>query len=437
MPRRNPLTVQTFFSRTQPSAVRAQRLPRPVPCALACAVALAWWGVPLQARAQSEPAPSLWDAPPPALRSSPLLKETIPEAVRPQLPVFVQGDRIEGQTDLKATIEGNAELRRGDTVIRADRLDYNVPEDLAKAQGHVRINRAGNVYEGTALELRVDAFEGFFTDARYRFLATQAHGDATRVDFIDRDRAVVHSATYTTCERGNEASWQPDWVLRAKTIRIDNEEQVGTAENAVLEFKGVPLLPVPYITFPLSDKRKSGLLPPTIGLDSRDGVAYMQPYYWNIAPNRDATFTAQESLRRGPSLQTEYRYLEPSFFGSVDFKILPHDSVADRSRYALHADHEGDDRGVQQRPVVARHVDLAGLPAQFMDARIERPVAAARRIDRQRADDERRLEHRLEREQRMQRKRRRHLSAVDQRDLDVGTLERLGGDRGGHRVRGS
>ncbi|WP_161955644.1 LPS-assembly protein LptD, partial [Escherichia coli] len=133
-------------------------------------------------------------------------------------------------------------------------------EDLAKAQGKVRINRAGNVYEGTALELRVEAFEGFFSDARYQFLANQAHGEATRVDFIDKDRAVVHNATYTTCERGNEASWQPDWVLRASTIRIDNEEEVGTAENAVLEFKGLPILPIPYITFPLSDKRKSGLL---------------------------------------------------------------------------------------------------------------------------------------------------------------------------------
>ena len=152
------------------------------------------------------------------LRTSPLLQEKIPDAVRPQqLPVFVKGDHISGQTDLNALIEGNAELRRGDTVIRADRLDYNVPEDLAKANGKVRINRAGNVYEGTALELRVDAFEGFFSDARYRFLATQAHGDATRVDFVDRYRAVVHNATYTTCERGNEESWEPDWVLRAGT----------------------------------------------------------------------------------------------------------------------------------------------------------------------------------------------------------------------------
>ena len=103
------------------------------------ALALAWCGLPVQALAQAGQVPpaSAWDAPV-ALKSSPLLQEKIPEAVRPQLPVFVTGDRIEGQTDLNAVIEGNAELRRGDTVIRADRLDYNVPEDLARAEAMLK-----------------------------------------------------------------------------------------------------------------------------------------------------------------------------------------------------------------------------------------------------------------------------------------------------------
>ena len=331
--------MQTLSPRTRPATANAALLRPPVPGALAYAVALAWCGLPLAATAQSA-APSGWDAPP-ALRSSPLLQEKIPEEVRSQLPIFVTGDRVEGQTDLNAVIEGNAELRRGDTVIRADRLDYNVPEDLAKAQGKVRINRAGNVYEGTALELRVEAFEGFFSDARYQFLANQAHGEATRVDFIDKDRAVVHNATYTTCQRGNEASWQPDWVLRASTIRIDNEEEVGTAENAVLEFKGLPILPIPYITFPLSDKRKSGLLPPTIGLDSRDGVAYMQPYYWNIAPNRDATLRAALMTKRGANLGGEFRYLEPTYKGEFSGDVMPDDRLRDRLRWGYTAKHEG------------------------------------------------------------------------------------------------
>jgi len=293
-------------------------------------------GLPLAALAQ----PSAWDAPA-ALRPSPLLGETFPEAVRSQLPVFVFGDRITGQPDVRAEIEGNAELRRGDTVIRAERMEYTVPDDLARASGQVRINRAGNVYEGKALELRVNAFEGFFTDARYSFLRNGAHGDAVRVDFIDRDRADVHHATYTTCTREEGAAWRPDWVLRADRIHLDQAEEVGSAENAVLEFKGVPLLPIPYISFPLSDKRKSGLLPPTVGLDSVNGFEYAQPYYWNIAPNRDATLQAAIMAKRGLQLGGEFRYLEPTYQGQLRADVLPSDRLRDRTRWSYGLQHSG------------------------------------------------------------------------------------------------
>ena len=265
---------------------RARRALAPAPqaapvfarTALAQLVGALLCGLPLAALAQGAVlAVEEAGAPAMVLRASPMLQENIPDAARAQMPVFVLGDRISGQPDTQAVIDGNAELRRADTVIRAQHMQYNVAEDLAQARGQVRINRAGDVYEGSALDLYVNAFSGFFTDARYRFLKTDAHGEATRVDFIDQGRSVVHNATYTTCQRSDEASWQPAWILRAKTIHLDKEEEVGTADGAVLEFKGVPILPIPYITFPLSDKRKSGLLPPTIGIDNVNGIEYDQP----------------------------------------------------------------------------------------------------------------------------------------------------------------
>src|SRR6218665_260120 len=190
------------------------------------------------------------------------------------------------------------------------------------------------------LQLQVETFQGFFDDVRYRFLATQAHGTATRVDFLDRDRSVVHNATYTTCERRDLAS-QPDWLLRAATLHIDEAQQVGSADDAVLEFKGWPLLPIPHISFPLSDKRKSGLLPPTVGLDRRDGLSYSQPYYWNIAPNRDATLNAALMTERGASLGLEWRYLEPSYHGQINTDLMPYDRLRQRSRWSLSGQHQG------------------------------------------------------------------------------------------------
>jgi len=303
--------------------------------ALAWAAAALLQGLPLAARAQQEPpAPGA-----PQLRPSGRLQETLPENARQLLPIFVRGDRITGQADIQATIEGNAELRRGDTVIHADQVEYDVPQDRAKARGNVRINRAGNTYEGTLLDLHVNAFTGFFSDARYRFLATSAHGEASRVDFLDRDRSVVHDATYTTCQRTDEASWQPDWILRARTIHLDKAEDVGLAQDGVLEFKGVPILPIPSISFPLSDKRKSGLLPPTIGLDSVSGLEYAQPYYWNIAPNRDATITPTLMSRRGVALGGEFRYLEPRYSGTINADYMPSDQLRDRDRWAYGIQH--------------------------------------------------------------------------------------------------
>lgn len=277
--------------------------------------------------------------PSPRLRPLPQLREDIPAAARDQLPTFVEGLRIRGRTDIETVIEGDAVLRRGDTVIRARRLEYNTPEDLARATGDVRINKAGNIFEGPLLELRVDAFQGFFNEPRYRFLRNDAYGQADRIDFIDDKRAVIRNATYTTCQRQPGPSWMPDWILRAASISLDQEEEVGEARGAVLSFKGVPILPVPALSFPTGDKRKSGVLPPTIGLDNKSGLELTLPYYWNIAPNRDATLYPTLMSRRGVDLGAEFRYLEPEYSGTVRGNYLPSDKLRDRDRWGISAQH--------------------------------------------------------------------------------------------------
>jgi LPS-assembly protein len=238
-------------------------------------------------------------------------------------------------------IEGDARLRRGDTVIRADRLEYYQTEDLAKARGNVRINSAGNVFEGPLLELKVEAFEGFFNEPRYRFLRNDAYGEADRVDFIDDKRAIIRNATYTTCQRKPGPSWMPDWILRAASLRVDNEEETGQASGAVLSFMGLPVLPVPALSFPLSERRKSGVLPPTVGLDSVSGVELTLPYYWNIAPNRDATFYPTLMSKRGADLGGEFRYLENNYNGQLRASFMPDDRLRDRDRWAYALKHDG------------------------------------------------------------------------------------------------
>jgi LPS-assembly protein len=320
---------------------------RLLPLVHACACAGLW--VTQVAVAESPtPEPPEWrgDAPaeplpPPSLRFSPRLTDAISPAQRDAAPTFIRADRAVGRPDLDIQLDGNVELRRNDTVIRADRIDYYQPDDLAKARGNVQVNRAGNLFEGPELQLKIDAFEGFFLEPRYQFLRNGAHGTAARADFIDADRAVVRQATYTTCERRPGPSWLPDWVLSATVLRIDNETQTGEADGAVLRFKNVPVLAFPGLSFPLSDARKSGWLPPTIGLDNLNGLELSVPYYWNIAPQRDATFLPTVMAKRGVDVGVEFRYLEPGYNGMVRGNFMPNDRLRQRDRWGFHGQHVG------------------------------------------------------------------------------------------------
>ena len=114
------------------------------------------------------------------LLSSPRLQEGFGQAQLDAAPVFLMGEQISGRPDLETIVQGQAEMRKPGTVIKADRLEYYAPDDRALATGNVRINRNGNVFEGPALDLKVEAFEGTFESPTYRFLQNDAHGDASR-----------------------------------------------------------------------------------------------------------------------------------------------------------------------------------------------------------------------------------------------------------------
>ncbi|MDQ6680872.1 MAG: LPS-assembly protein LptD, partial [Pseudomonadota bacterium] len=259
------------------------------------------------------------------------------DAAKP-LPIILRARELRGRPDLETIAEGDVELRRGDVVVRADRLSYDQADDLAKALGNVRIYQGGNVFSGPEMQLKLQRFEGYFQSPTYYLGLTHAGGSADRIDFIDQQRAVATNATYTSC--GVDGSGAPVWVLSAGQVKLDLEANEGVARAGVLRFYGVPILAAPSLSFPLSEARKSGWLPPSIALDSKSGLQVAVPYYWNIAPNRDATLTPSLSARRGPGLDTEVRYLEPDYHGEGNLNLLPYDALAKRSRYSLRLAHD-------------------------------------------------------------------------------------------------
>ncbi|MDP2419133.1 MAG: LPS assembly protein LptD, partial [Hydrogenophaga sp.] len=284
------------------------------------------------------------DALPPGLRlqTSPLLQENLPPAVDGQLPTFVSGDRLSGQTDGLLVIEGKeggAELRRHGTVIRADRLEFDQGSSDARAVGNVLINRSGNRFEGPELQINVDTSRGTFVQPTFSLLNNGGQGDASRIDFLDKDHMAAHDARYSTCPRTPGQKWMPDWLVRATRIDVDNIEETGLATGGVLEFQGIPILGLPLLSFPLTDKRKSGVLPPTINIDNISGLELTVPYYLNLAPNFDATLYPTLMSKRGVDLGGEFRYLEPSYNGQVRAAFMPSDPLRGSNRWAYSVQH--------------------------------------------------------------------------------------------------
>jgi LPS-assembly protein len=309
---------------------------------LVSATGLGMLGLPVWAQAAASAAQARTaEETPVVLKGSPMLAEKLPTDTSGTPPTFVFGDRVSGRTDLETIIDGNAEVRRGKNAIRADRIEYYQPIDQLISRGNVRINSGGNVFEGPELQLKIDLFEGYFLSPSYRFLSGGGNGTAERIDFIDDQRLVARGATFTTCERSDEASWEPAWVLSGSSFKFDQEADTGEAKGAVLRFKNVPILAFPTISFPLSDKRKSGLLPPTFNLDSTSGFEISQPYYLNIAPNRDATLTTTVMSKRGIDLGVEARYLERDYAGKLRASLLPNDALRKTNRWSYGLAHVG------------------------------------------------------------------------------------------------
>ncbi|MDF3822954.1 LPS assembly protein LptD [Leptospira sp. 96542] len=273
------------------------------------------------------------------LKVSPLLQERLTTEQRTAAPTFVQGQRRESETGISLLAEGDVEFRRADMVMRAQRLEYDQASDTARARGGVRVNQMGNVFEGEALDLRIDAFEGAFTNARFSLLAIDAHGEAERIEFLDDTRSVVQNATFTTCRREGGPEWMPAWFLRAATLRLDSEEEVAEAEDTTLRFQNVPLLGLPSMSFPLSGQRQSGFLSPTFGVDNVSGTEVTVPYYVNIAPNRDATLYPTWMRLRGVNYGGEFRYLEESYSGRLRVDYMPDDKLRDMDREGYSFEH--------------------------------------------------------------------------------------------------
>lgn len=325
-----------------PRAVRSPfRLSRrPSPLARAVVIALA----SPASMAQSLPTPPTEASP--AAVTAPRPAGALPQpSLRPKgterdLPIQFEADRMDGTPGERTHASGSVKLRRGDLRMQAEDLVHTTIDNRVEAEGDVVITRRGDRFTGPRAELLLDTLVGQFDSPAYHFGRLEAGGQASRIEFLGNNQLRAVEATYSSCTPDNTGELA--WVLQTSQVDLDFNESVGVARNAVVRFMGVPILAAPVLSFPLNDDRKSGLLPPNIYIDNKSGFEFAQPYYWNIAPDRDATITPVISTRRGVSLNSEFRYLRPSDSGEVKFNITPEDQVANRERRLVDVQHRGN-----------------------------------------------------------------------------------------------
>lgn len=250
------------------------------------------------------------------------------------LPLFIRGDRIQGHQDRDFEAIGHAELRKRGQSIVADWLRYLKASDELEARGHVRIDQGGNTVSGPKLQLQIRDNIGYMDKPDYYLAENHARGRANLLEFTGKDKYRMHKAVYTTCPVGND-----DWVLSVDKLDIDQVQQSGIAHNASIFFKGVPILYTPWLDFPTGNRRRSGFLAPIFGSTAAGGSEITVPYYWNIAPNLDATIAPRIMTKRGVMLNNEVRYLEPDYSGEANFNILPGDNITKTTREEIRLVH--------------------------------------------------------------------------------------------------
>jgi len=251
-----------------------------------------------------------------------------------ETPVFISAQRVEGKKGNQVEAIGEVKLRKQGQAISADHLLYSQNSKDVTADGAVRLEQDGNVVRSPHLQLNLDTNIGVMTQPAFYLGDNHARGNADALYMKDRQNYTLHNVTYTTCPADKD-----DWLLQVRELEIDRGRQMGVAHSALVEFMGVPILYTPWMDFALNDQRKSGFLGPVFGSTVQGGSELTLPYYWNIAPNRDATLAPRVMLKRGLLLNNELRYLEPTYSGEAHLDVLPGDRLANRTRSRLALSH--------------------------------------------------------------------------------------------------
>lgn len=282
-------------------------------------------------------------------------------------PTFIGAKASRYNTDDQVgTLAGDVVLRQGSMQVESDEASLYQAESRAELAGDVRIRDNGALIVGDHADVQLDTGEAKVDNAEYVMHKSRIRGSALYAKRAENAIIRLKDGTYTTCEPNSNA-----WQLKGNNITLNPATGFGTATNVTLRVKDIPILYTPYIYFPIDDRRQSGFLPPTIGTGSDTGFTLVTPYYFNLAPNYDATLYPRYMAKHGLLMEGEFRYLTPTSEGQFGAAYL-NDESDDRdgqtdsktTRYMYNWQHKG---GLDSR--VLTEVDYTKIsdPYYFQD----------------------------------------------------------------------
>ncbi|WP_339531974.1 LPS-assembly protein LptD [Pseudomonas mucidolens] len=282
-------------------------------------------------------------------------------------PTFIgaKASRYEQEQQI-ASLAGDVVMRQGSMQIEADEANLYQAENRGELNGKVRLRDNGALIVGDRAEVQLDTGAAQIDNAEYVMHKSRIRGNALYAKRAENAIIRLKDGTYTTCEPDSNA-----WQLRGNNITLNPATGFGTATNATLRVKNIPILYTPYIYFPIDDRRQSGFLPPSFSTGSETGFTLVTPYYFNLAPNYDATLYPHYMTKRGLLMEGEFRYLTKSSEGQFGGAYLNDDNDErskqtdyEKTRWMLNWQHKG---GLDSR--VLTEVDYTDIsdPYYFQD----------------------------------------------------------------------
>ena len=226
------------------------------------------------------------------------------------------------------TFTGDVQMSRADQQSTAKAANYDSVSDVLDLNGNVFYHDEGVAMHSESAMLNLASDQAKLRDVQFISPTTPLRGKAQAYYRESKTLSNYKDVAYTSCRPGNQ-----DWIIHASDLEMDKVSGKGTAKHTWLEFKGLPVFYSPMLSFPIDNRRQSGFLAPSFGSTKYSGFRVAAPYYWNIAPNYDATFTPRELSKRGPLFSTLFRHMNEQSQSKVGVEFMPYDSELKTTRY--------------------------------------------------------------------------------------------------------